>query len=262
MQIISCLVTLERVQVMQYGPEGLKERAGGGGELRPWISVKSRSGATKILDAGSGVTFFPYYLCQNLPQAQVICCDNNLSYPPMFAAINARTDHARVSFIEAKLQSLPLPDGDLDCVYCISVLEHTDHYGQILREFARVTKPGAKLILTFDLSLDGRFPLSRAAATKLLQTLAEYFQIDGVSVDQELSRMDARDATILSTDYVKRTDPQLLPWRYPMAKAVHDLIKGHGWTGGFRSKSAVRGGRSPKYRDTEPYGSLSPSYRC
>ena len=198
---------------------------------------KSRSGATKILDAGSGVTFFPYYLCQNLPQAQVICCDNNPSYPPMFAAINARTDHARVSFIEAKLQSLPLPDGDLDCVYCISVLEHTDHYGQILREFARVTKPGAKLILTFDLSLDGRFPLSRAAATKLLQTLAEYFQIDGVSVDQELSRMDARDATILSTDYVKRTDPQLLPWRYPMAKAVHDLIKGHGWTGGFRSKS-------------------------
>jgi SAM-dependent methyltransferase len=197
---------------------------------------KDRSGPVRILDAGSGVTFFPYYLCQNLPQAQVSCCDSNPSYPPMFAAINSRTDHARVSFVEAALQNLPLRDGDLDGICCISVLEHTDNYGQILREFARVTRREGLLVLTFDLSLDGRFPLSRDQASRLLQTVAEYYCVDGVYLDQELARMDARD-TILSTDNVKRTEPQLLPWRHPMAKAVHDLIKGHGWTGGFRSKS-------------------------
>jgi len=192
----------------------------------------------KFLDAGSGVTFFPYYLCQSLPRAQVVCCDSNASYPPMFAAINAHTDHARVSFVEAVLQNLPISDGDLDSICCISVLEHTDNYGQILKEFARVLHAGGQLVLTFDLSLDDRFPLTRDASTNLLATAAEYFCFDGVfSPEDELSRLDRQRDAILSTDYVKQTDPKLLPWRHPMAKAVHDLIKGHGWTGGFRSKS-------------------------
>src|ERR1700744_2892065 len=30
----------------------------------------------KIIDAGSGVTFFPYFVCDHLPQAQVICFDS------------------------------------------------------------------------------------------------------------------------------------------------------------------------------------------
>ena len=199
----------------------------------------------RILDAGSGVTFFPYYLCANLANAQVICIDSNPSYPPMFAAINAATNHQRVSFSEAMLQKLPLPDGSLDAVACISVLEHTDNYGEIVREFARVLRSGGLLVLTFDLSLDGKFELDNKTASNLLHMVAEYFNPGGVSDEapidwqQELNRMDqpaARDV-ILTTDHVKRTNPELLPWRYPMAKAMHDLIKGHGWTGGFRSKS-------------------------
>src|SRR3954453_7561744 len=127
-----------------------KERGGGAGTR-----------AMKIIDAGSGVTYFPYYLCDHLPTAEVVCIDSNPSYPPMFAAINRNTPHARVSFTEAMLQKLPLPDGSIDVVCCISVLEHTDNYGEIVREFARVTKAGGLLVLTFDLSLDGKFELSK-----------------------------------------------------------------------------------------------------
>ena len=52
------------------------------------------------------------------------------------------------------------------------------------------------------------------------------------------NRMDdpARER-ILTTDYVRDTQPDLLPWKHPALKAVHDLVKGHGWTGGFRSRS-------------------------
>jgi hypothetical protein len=50
--------------------------------------------------------------------------------------------------------------------------------------------------------------------------------------------MDApQKSGILTTDHIRETAPDLLPWKYPMLKAAHDLMTGHGWTGGFRSKS-------------------------
>jgi SAM-dependent methyltransferase len=202
---------------------------------------KAHPGPLKIIDAGSGVTFFPYFVCDHLPQAQVICIDSNPSYPPMFEAINRATPGSRVSFTNGMLQKLPMQTGEIDVIACISVLEHTTNYGEIVREFARVTKPGGLLVLTFDLSLDGKFELRKDVAADLLSNVAEFFDsggvpTGGVPIEQELNRMDSPER-ILSTDHVKQTEPDLLPWRFPLAKAAHDLIKGHGWTGGFRSKS-------------------------
>ena len=197
---------------------------------------KSHLGPFKIIDAGSGVTFFPYFVCDHLPEARMICIDSNPSYPPMFEAINNATPGARVSFANGMLQKLDMPDSSVDVICCISVLEHTDNYGEIVCEFARVLKRGGLLVLTFDLSLDGKFELRKDVAQDLLANVSEFFDTRGVPIEQELGRMSDTDQ-ILSTDHVKRTEPDLLPWRFPMAKAVHDLIKGHGWTGGFRSKS-------------------------
>lgn len=190
----------------------------------------------KVIDAGSGVTFFPYYVCEDLPDAEVICIDSNPSYPPMFDAINKATANPRVSFMNGMLQKLEMADASIDVVCCISVLEHTDNYGEIVREFARVLKQGGLLVLTFDLSLDGKFELRKEVAADLLANVSELFETGDVPLKQELDRMEDQQH-ILSTDHVKTTEPDLLPWRFPMAKAVHDLIKGHGWTGGFRSKS-------------------------
>jgi len=197
---------------------------------------KAHPGPIKVIDGGSGVTFFPYFVCDHVPGAEFICIDTNESYPPMFKAIYANTSHQRVSFSNGMLQKLEIPDGGVDVVACISVLEHTDNYGEIVREFARVLKRGGLLVLTFDLSLDGKFELRKEVAQDLLNNVSEFFDTSGVPIEQELNRMSDVEH-ILSTDHVNRTEPDLLPWRFPMAKAVHDLIKGHGWTGGFRSKS-------------------------
>jgi 2-polyprenyl-3-methyl-5-hydroxy-6-metoxy-1,4-benzoquinol methylase len=190
----------------------------------------------KILDAGSGVTFFDYYLCDELPQASVACVDYDASYHRMFADINAATPGSRVSFVEAPLQELPHADGAFDSLCCLSVLEHTDNYAQIVKEFARVVRPGGQLVLTFDLSLDDKFPLDRSQASDLLAHASEYFAPREIDPQAELAAL-ARPAELLTTDHVKRTSPHLLPWKYPLLKGVHDLIKGHGWTGGFRSKA-------------------------
>ena len=189
-----------------------------------------------LLDGGSGVTYVPYMLCDAARNLSVVCCDTNTSYAPMFAKINEQLGTNRVTFQEAMLQKLPYPDGGLDILCCMSVLEHTDNYGQIVREFARVLKPGGLLVLTFDLSLDDQFTLTRAQASDLVKGVMESFDVEMPEPLAELKRVDDKQK-ILSTDAIKATQPQLLPWRFPLLKGVQDLLHGHGWTGGFRSKS-------------------------
>lgn len=207
----------------------------------------NRDRPLKMLDGGSGVTYVPYLLVDRFPNLEVICCDTNTSYAPMFETINKTVGHSRVSFQEAMLQKLPYETGSLDILCCMSVLEHTDNYAQIVNEFARVLKPGGLLVLTFDLSLDGKFQLAKPTAADLLSGVISQFDVqESLEPIQELDRMSDTKA-VLNTDVIKQTQPELLPWRYPMLKAAKDLIEGHGWTGGFRSKtvfclSAIRKG--------------------
>jgi SAM-dependent methyltransferase len=202
------------------------------------FSERRPPGPLRILDAGSGVTYFPYFILENVPQAQFICCDYDPTYAPMFADINAARRTSQVQFLEASLQSLPLETQSLDAICCISVLEHTDNYGEIVAEFARVLRPGGLFVLTFDLSLDGKFTLPKATAAELIRAVADSYQMpDGFDPLRELDHMS--DPGILTTDHVRHTEPQLLPWSRParVYKAVTDLLQGRGWTGGFRSRT-------------------------
>jgi SAM-dependent methyltransferase len=196
-------------------------------------------GPIKILDAGSGVTYFPYFICSKVPRAQFICCDYDTTYQQMFDAINAAEPQPpRVSFLQAMLQKLPIESESLDAICCISVLEHTNNYGEIVDEFFRVLRPGGTFVLTFDLSLDGRFTLPKQAAAELLQKLKSRFNAaDDVDLLAELDHM--HDAHVLTTDHVRKTEPQFLPWSrlVKVRNTVQDLFKGYGWTGGFRSRT-------------------------
>jgi SAM-dependent methyltransferase len=193
----------------------------------------------RVLDAGSGVTYFPYFLRRGISSSAVTCFDSNNTYHPMFAAVNATMGESRVKFVEGWLQKLPFENDSFEAVCCISVLEHTGNYGEILDEFARVLRPGGLLVLTFDLSLDGRFELPKSVAADLLNQISRKFSAAaGVDLPGELSAMDdPQKSGILTTDHIKGTQPDLLPWKHPVLKAAHDLFTGHGWTGGFRSKS-------------------------
>jgi SAM-dependent methyltransferase len=188
----------------------------------------------RILDAGSGVTYLPYFLCAKLPQARVVACDSDGSYAEMFEAVNRVEGHARVTFRRGVLQRLPFDDGAFDAISCVSVLEHTSAYETVAAELARVLSPGGLLAMTFDIGLDRKFPILPETARELLGTLCERFAPadDREHWDQLL---DQNAEQRLTTDAVRQSQPDLLPWRYPRLQAVKDFVTGHGWTGGFRS---------------------------
>lgn len=173
----------------------------------------------RILDAGCGVTFFPFFLNQRY---NVTCVDQD-DYVDMFRAINEK-QNTSVNFIRSALNSLPFPDDSFDVLYCISVLEHTDNYPKILDEFKRVLKPGGLLIVTFDIALnDNDWGLDISSARALIQQMQGLFEL---SYSVQNFDEDISEPTLYSTAYAeKNMDKELLPWPpFTLKNAIRNLI--------------------------------------
>ena len=162
----------------------------------------------RILDAGSGATFMPFHLASRFEGTTISCCDTDGSLADVFASLNRNMDHD-IEFTTADIRALPYDDGSFDLVYCVSVLEHTDGYEDILREFARVSN-GGRVAITFDISLDGTRDMRMEDLDEMLKALPAVFDTDsdlGRTVKSQLSSPDIVTTRTVSGD--------LLPWRGP-----------------------------------------------
>ncbi len=177
------------------------------------IQPVADSGAPlRILDAGSGATFFPYYIKSQYPLAEIYCSDYDEKLERVYAKINGKGEN-RIAFVRGDLRKLLYESEWFDVVYCISVLEHTQDYAAIVEEFHRVLRPGGRLVVTFDVSLDGTRDISLENGIILLRTLTERFQIlEEISPDLNLqvSKPDA-----FTTLTAKQLNRNLLPWKFP-----------------------------------------------
>jgi SAM-dependent methyltransferase len=176
-----------------------------------------------VLDAGSGITFFPFLLGDEVPGLEVQCVDQDASLGPLFQSVR-HAAAARVSFTAAALDNTGLPERRFDAIYCVSVLEHTGNYPAILDEFRRLLKPGGRLVVTCDVSLDGRAEISIPKLGALLDALGERFTpLDPAA----LAATRSPGAGVVDTAYVQRTRPRWLPWRFPrLSGALASLRQG------------------------------------
>ncbi|HCO03653.1 MAG TPA: hypothetical protein DIT48_09910 [Actinobacteria bacterium] len=169
-----------------------------------WANLAGRRG--RALDAGSGITFFPFLLAS--AGYEVDCCDGDsdgLGLAERFREAAARTG-CPVRFETSELTDLPYPDESFDAVVCISVLEHTGAKKiEIVRALARVLRPGGRLILTCDVNLGeaGDMPLEDLAL--VLAEVERHFE--------PVHPLDlTRPPTLLTSDAFLRSAPWRLPW--------------------------------------------------
>lgn len=159
----------------------------------------------EILDAGSGITFFPFFLD---PRFSVYCVDRE-DYGEEFNTINHNQSTA-VKFTQGCLQELPFATGSLGGIYCISVLEHTSEHATILTEFHRILKPSGLLLLTFDIALDGNHDgIPPHAVLNLIDTIRTKFDCNYTTQNFKIGQ---KTETLYSTAYVRQWQPNLLPW--------------------------------------------------
>jgi SAM-dependent methyltransferase len=112
-----------------------------------WVSAKLKQipGGRRILDAGAGeLRFKPFcshldYVSQDFGQYEGNGDGKGLQ--------TVTWDTRQIDLV-CDITSIPQPDASFDVILCTEVLEHVPEPTKALDEFARLLKPGGKVILT------------------------------------------------------------------------------------------------------------------
>ena len=99
----------------------------------------------RLLDLGAGMGGFA--VAAALRGAQVVASEYNPAYCRIILLRAARY-HLRVPVINTAGEALPLPDAAFDAVVCWDVIEHVQSPERVLREIARVLRPGGVALIT------------------------------------------------------------------------------------------------------------------
>lgn len=157
----------------------------------------------RLLDAGSGINFFPFFFDRT--GWRVTCADLNAGLAPLFERANAALGSS-VAFRAAPIEALPFADGSFDALDCVSVLEHAPERVKAMDEFARVLAPGGRLVITWDVSLSRDCDVRLEDVAVLLAELEKRF-VPVYPLDL------LRPANLLTTERMLAGEAWRLSWR-------------------------------------------------
>ncbi len=108
-------------------------------------------------------------------------------------------------------QSIPLKDNSVDAVICTEVVEHMPKREEAFAEFARVLKPGGKVVITFP----------NEGLRRYVYPIAKAF---GINTDVEehvtLFEYTAYDVGEMLRKHFKIRRPYQLPWFLPLTNVI------------------------------------------
>jgi len=108
-------------------------------------TLRPRPG-TRILDVGSGDGTAEVMLGRlHISQMALFSVDRELDLATQTALAGA-AHNIRLNVAAADALCLPFPDAAFDSTFCVAVLQHVPDVQAAVRELARVTKPGGRLV--------------------------------------------------------------------------------------------------------------------
>lgn len=125
----------------------------------PWVATQIKNLVNKtvrVMDAGSGYTYFPYYLLSKvLPENSTI---DAIDYDPWLQQFFGNTVHSHAKELNYQIGNLATLSikNQYDIIYSVSTLEHSAHeLPKMLDNLYNALVDGGYLILTMDISPDG-----------------------------------------------------------------------------------------------------------
>lgn len=145
--------------------------------LRQWRAGRQNGGCLSVVDLGSGVTSFPFSVARL--GYHVTCVDIDPTVSMDISKAVRIIDH-RPGQVDCRLcdnSNLPFLDGEVDAVYCVSVLEHVSNFENTIKEVFRVLKSHGMFILTIDMDMSGYVDIGISRYHDLRRCLSEHFDL-------------------------------------------------------------------------------------
>lgn len=129
----------------------------------------------QAVDLGSGATFFPFAVARLGWRVIAVDADCRATSSVDRAIGRVSAGGGAVTSLLADARSIALEEESVDCVYCVSVLEHVPEFEGVISEVARILRPNGLFVLTFDVDLLGNCELGPAAYARLSDALRASF---------------------------------------------------------------------------------------
>jgi SAM-dependent methyltransferase len=144
------------------GPFGFQPNSSTRAFEYPWaFSVLPVEPGLEVIDLGGGLAGFQFALAKSGAHVRNVDPGEEASgrgWPVDVESIERlnRSFHTHVELVSGTLDKAALPTDSVDAVYSISTLEHIppDELPALMREIARILKPGGSCVLTVDLFLN------------------------------------------------------------------------------------------------------------
>ncbi len=143
--------------------------------LQKWRDAKRAAAPLRVVDLGSGVTFFPFSVARLGYHVTCVDTDPIISSDIPRAARVLDQSPGQVDCLPCDESHLPFGDEEVDAVYCISVLEHVPEFEHAIADVARILKPGGQFLLTIDLDLCGYLRIDVDSYHALRRCLSRHF---------------------------------------------------------------------------------------
>ncbi len=168
--------------------------------IKNWKEQYFEKRNPKVIDVGSGVTFFPLSIAKLGCDIQCIDIDGEYGESILEATKQIPVSPGNMGFTLSDGVNLPFKNEEIDIAYSVSVLEHIPDPSHTIQEIHRVLKKNALFILTIDLDLLGNSDIGVEKYYKLVSLLEEKFEY-------VFPERAVHPADILYSDYGKYAFP-------------------------------------------------------
>jgi SAM-dependent methyltransferase len=197
-------------------------------EARTIIAELDLPEGSRGLDVGCGVGLFALWLAEAVgPQGQVVGIEPSAE---RVEAARALVGHGlgppRLEFREGDATKIDAADATFDWVWCGDVLHHVQETGRALGEFARIVRPGGRIVVKESQLLHGLFlPGHPALERRLRQAEMEWSRHEGGEFSFEERRQRTLGALRGCGLHLESFRTYILQRRAPLPEAARDYIQ-------------------------------------
>lgn len=146
------------------------------GHLQARLAARPNS---RMLSLGSGPGGIELHLAALCPAAAILCMDINPDLLRL-GGEQARQRGLAVEFAEADLNTVELPEGEFDVVFCHAALHHVIELERLLEQIGRALRPGGVFITVDVVTRNGylMWPETRQVVHAIWQALPSRFRLN------------------------------------------------------------------------------------